>query len=297
MHVKRFFRHDLPTLNDLVMVKVIREEEEIGYYCELLEYENLEGFLPLSELVKKKYAKKHLLKPGQLLAMTINKVEQNTRLVNLTRKRVTDIEDDKTKELYRTCEDINRLVNEYYSMYLTYLKNDETKEVLDINKFMKQTIWNFYDVINDDYPKAYQYILQNPTCILSEFIFEHNFIVHVLEDVNKRITHTNKIVNIDINLVVPDENPVSKIKEIMDITDIQLNNPDYKIRALVMTSPHYRIKVDGPFNDENIINLIKDKIRDNSKKHKSTLEFSELKIEKESTCKLKYYSDHDLLKL
>ena len=294
--VERFFRDELPSLNDLVMVKVIREEDEIGYYCQLLEYNNIEGFLPLSELVKKKYAKKHILKPDQVLPMAINKVEHAHKIVNLTKKRVSNEESDKKKELYRVCNDINKLINEYYRIYLSCHKNDDK---LTITEFMDCTIWDLYETLENDYHKVYQHILHNPKSILSDDIFDSNFINLVADNVNKRITFTNKVINLDLKLIVIDENPISKIKEIMNLALLpgQAKN-EYKIKVLVLTSPYYRVRVEGDFdNFADVTEQIKNQIIENSKNIKSILNFNEPKVEREATCKIKYYSEYDLAKI
>ena len=298
MHVKRFYENDLPELNDLVMVKVIREEEEFGYYCALVEYEDLEGFLPLSELVKKKYAKKHLLKPGQMMAMFINKVEKQNRIINLSRKRVTEEEDNNKKELFKTCDDINKLVNEYYVMYISYQKKTD-HEIVDVNKFMKETIWTLYECISNDYNKAYDFILKNPTSILPTIIFDEALIVYINTDVGNRITHTSKIMILDLKLLVIDENPVTIIQEILNLDTIKISN--YKIEIFATASPHYRIKIEGPLKvedvEQDIIEIIKNQIIENSKKYNTVIEINNPIVEKESSFKIKYYSKNALLKL
>ena len=291
MNIKRFFRDELPCLNDMVMVRVTREEEEYGYYCELLEYNNIEAFLPLSELVKTKYAKKHILKPNQILPMSVSRVEGSTGHINLTKKRVSNEESDTKKDIYRVCCDINKLVNECYIMYSIYQKKSDT-DILEISDFMDQTIWNIYAELENDYPKIYQYILHNPLHLLPETIFSPIISTFVLNDISERITFTNKIIHLDLKLIVTDENPVTKIKQIMDLSGLII---PCTIKSLVITSPIYRIRIEGDFDDyTKIIQQIKNQIIQNSSNIKSILNFQEPKIEKEATCKLKNYADYDL---
>ncbi len=291
MKITRYFRNELPQPNDLVMVKVIREDEEFGYYCELLEYDHLEGFLPLSELVKTKYAKKHILKPNQIIPMSVSKVDGN--IVNLTKKRVTNEESDSKKETFKVCNDINKFVNECYIMYQKGTNNP----TLDIVSFMDQTIWNLYDEQDNDYSKIYQIILHNPLSMLPSTIFDSGLTTSIIDDVNKRISFTNKIVNLDIKLIVTDENPVSKIKQILDLSSLTFSDSTIKVKVIVMTSPIYRIKIEGDFDAyQEIIDQIKNQINQNIMNVNPNIKptFFNPKVEKEATCKLKYYADYVL---
>lgn len=288
MNVKRFYRNELPEQNEMVMVKVLREDEEFGYYCELLEYNGVEGFLPLSELVKTKYAKKHILKPDQILPMSISKVDGNN--INLTKKRVTNEESDLKKESYKICTDINKFINECYIMYK---KNNINNDILDIESFMDLTIWKLYEDNDSNYLKVYQDILHKPNSIITPNIFTNDLIDLAINDINKRISFTNKIVVIDIKLIILETEPISKIKQILNLDSLKL---DYNIKVIVMTSPFYKIKIEGDFEklDIDIINKIKNHIINNSKNIKSIVNISDPKVEKEATCKFKYYADYVL---
>ena len=229
--------------------------------------------------------------------MSVSKVENSSTIVNLTKKRVTEQEAERKKEIYRTCVDINKLINEYYAMYLSYQKNNicNNNDPMTINEFMDCTIWNLYETLENDYAKAYQYILHNPKSILPNDIFDLTFINNIEDNVIRRITFTNKVINLDLKLIVTDENPVSKIKQIMNLDDINLT---CMIKALVMTSPFYRVRIEGDFdNFIDIIECIRNRIIENSKNINATLQFSDPKVEKEATCKIKYYSDYDLSKI
>ncbi|AYV76958.1 MAG: translation initiation factor eIF-2 alpha subunit [Barrevirus sp.] len=311
MNVKRFFKNDLPLANELVMVKVVREEEEFGYYCDLLEYESLEGFLPLSELVKTKYAKKHILKPNQVLPMCINKVEKSTRIVNLTKKRVTNEESDAKKETFRICSDINRLINECFIMYQNSypsIKKEEGEEGeggegekelptgLDIDSFMDQTVWPLYELYENDFLKIYQYILINPKSILPLTIFRNP--INILANITNRISFTNSVITLDLKLTVYSEDPINKIKNILDLKELLEENANYKIRSLCLTSPLYRIRIEGDTdNFDTIIDQIKEHIENKVKNNnKINLLFLETKVEKKPDYKIKYLTDYTLAK-
>lgn len=300
MHVRRFYENELPELGDFVTVRITREEEH-GYYGNLLEYDTLEGFIPISELVNKKYTrKKHLLTEDQIIVMQVNRIEESKREVNLTRKRITPEEDESQKIKYRLCDEINKLINEYYTMYLSYQKKEDCP-VIDINEFMKETIWLLYDEIEYDYNKIYNSILKEPKCILSSHVFDTNLVDKIDKDVTGRISYTSKIINLDITLLVTDNDPLGVIKQILTTNIVNIDS-NYRIRVLAVSSPHYQIKIEGPLNPTNkicneITDIIKNQLTENSKGHNVVIKINDPIVEKESTYTIKYYSKHDLLKL
>ncbi|MCJ7636541.1 MAG: hypothetical protein MUO21_03545, partial [Nitrososphaeraceae archaeon] len=94
-------------------------------------------------------------------------------------------------------------------------------------------------------------------------------------------------------LIVTEENPISKIKQILDLSSIIV--PDYNIKVLVLTSPYYRIRIEGDFDEcQEITNKIKNQINQNSNNIKSILNICDPKVEKEATRKIKYYGDYIL---
>ncbi len=281
----RFFRNELPQSDEMVMVKVLREDEEFGYYCELLEYDGIEGFLPLSELVKTKYAKKHILKPDQILPMSISKIDGKN--INLTKKRITTEESDAKKESYKICTDINKFANECYIMYKSKSINNSS---LSQESFMDATIWRLHEAFDSDYVKIFQHMLKEPQDVFLSDIFDKDLSKLIVNDINKRISFTNKIVCIDVKLIVTEEDAVSKIKQILNLESL---NTKYNVKVLVMTSPLYRIKIEGDFEnlDADMFDQIKTIINKNSEGIKSIIDISEPIIEKEATCSIKFYGD------
>ena len=49
-----FYQHKFPKNDELVMVKIKSEDEDIGFICSLMEYNNKEGFLHLTRISKRR---------------------------------------------------------------------------------------------------------------------------------------------------------------------------------------------------------------------------------------------------
>lgn len=83
----RFYEKELPEVDDLVMVQIIRIEEH-GAYANLLEYDGIEGMLLISELSKRRIRSiSKLVRIGQIQCCAVLRVEKGN--VDLSKKRVS----------------------------------------------------------------------------------------------------------------------------------------------------------------------------------------------------------------
>lgn len=302
MNIKRFYKNEFPDQEDLIMAKVLNEND-YGYNVVLLEYDNMEGFLPSGELVKKKYVKKHLLKINTVLPLVVLRVDENRRIVDLSKKRVTDKDNLQMLSKYKTCTTINRLLNECYTMHLKYNNVNPNNVTHQIEDLMDSTIWKFYDDIgendennkNDKIDSVYQNILENPKIILPNDLFTVDFIDKVNENIEKRITKTNTIIETELSLLILEENATSKIKEIFN-TKNEINIDNYKIDIIIISPPHYKIRIDGNCNQKvnEIMELLKQKIIEKTNKYSCIIKFENSKIVSKLSYDIKFLGDFDL---
>lgn len=292
--INRFYKNEFPTNDDLVIVRVINEND-YGYNVTLLEYNNIEGLLASSELVKKKYVKKHLLKIGDVLPLIVLKVDENKSTVDLSKKRVTDNDKIKMMSKYKTCININRLLNECYIMHLKYCNENSNASVHSIENFMDSTIWKFYDDTDNKYDLVYKNILENPKIILPEELFENEFVVKANNNIARRITKKNTIIENELSLMILEEGATSKIKEIFD-TKNEISNDNYKIDIVMVSPPNYKIRIEGNCNNEanKILGILKQKIIDKTNQYSSIIKFGELKTISELAYEIKFLGDVDL---
>ena len=84
----RFYERKFPNLEELVMVKVQRIAE-MGAYVSLLEYNNMEGMILMSELSKRRFRSvTKLVKVGRLEAVMVLRVDAVKGYIDLSKSRV-----------------------------------------------------------------------------------------------------------------------------------------------------------------------------------------------------------------
>lgn len=297
MHIRRFYQKEFPDQDDIVMVQICNESD-YGYNCNLLEYGNMDGFLSISELVKGKYVKKHLLKKDEVCSLSVIKIDPVKKLVELSRKRTTDADKQTITIKYDVCSKINKLMNECYIMHIKYceIKNSQPYQ---IDQIMNDTIWKLYSETEDDqnYNKLYRDLLEDLNLILPLGLFSDDFVNKTKSNIEQRIDKTNVTMENEFLLLVTDEDAISVIKNILGGSMVQCYQ--YDINILICSPPHYKIKICGPSKEkvEQLINQIKQNIIDNSKQYSVMLKFDNIKIREEADYKLRFLGVYDLQRI
>ncbi|KAL5641016.1 hypothetical protein ACGC1H_001478 [Rhizoctonia solani] len=94
----RYYQQKYPEVDDLVMVQV-RQIAEMGAYVKLLEYDNIEGMILLSELSRRRIRSiQKLIRVGRNEVVVVLRVDKEKGYIDLSKRRVSP--EDITK-----CED------------------------------------------------------------------------------------------------------------------------------------------------------------------------------------------------
>jgi len=297
MNVKRYYKKDFPEMEDLIMAKVI-EKTEYGYNVELLEYDNLNGFISLADLMNGKYLqKKYMLKENEIVPLIVKEANAAKKIVALSRKNISEEEVTNTALRYKTCTCINRLMNEFYTMYLKFSDIHSSEIIHSINEVMDDTVWKLYSDTNDeDYGFIYMKILENPNILLPNELFTDEFIEKALKNINNRIIKQNMILELGITLLVLEEDALNKIK---DILTFNIDDKDVIITTCVMSPPTYKVKIECPDKGKGyrVLEDIKNSILEKSKKYATKVKFDDSTLASDITYDIKFLADFDLKRL
>ena len=82
----RYYRNELPAKDDVVAV-VTSEIKDLGAYVRLIEYDDIEGFIMLSQVTTKRVKTVHkFLKIGKQEFMEVLRVDENQKYIDLSKK-------------------------------------------------------------------------------------------------------------------------------------------------------------------------------------------------------------------
>nr|BAG59724.1 unnamed protein product [Homo sapiens] len=85
----RFYQHKFPEVEDVVMVNV-RSIAEMGAYVSLLEYNNIEGMILLSELSRRRIRSiNKLIRIGRNECVVVIRVDKEKGYIDLSKRRLT----------------------------------------------------------------------------------------------------------------------------------------------------------------------------------------------------------------
>lgn len=120
----RMYENVFPEVNDLVMVTV-QQVAEMGAYVTLLEYNNIEGMVLLSELSRRRIRSvQRLVRVGKNEVVVVLRVDKEKGYIDLSKRRVSPEDVDKFEEKFnksKTVHSIMRHVAEKLDMDLEML--------------------------------------------------------------------------------------------------------------------------------------------------------------------------------
>ena len=121
----RFYKKKYPDIEEVVMVNV-RAIADMGAYVHLLEYDNIEGMILLSELSRRRIRSiNKLIRVGRDEAVTVIRVDKEKGYIDLSKRRVSP-------EEVKECEDRYAKAKVTVNVHISDLRF-----ILDFKQFKK----------------------------------------------------------------------------------------------------------------------------------------------------------------
>lgn len=106
----RFYANKFPEVDDVVMVNV-RSIAEMGAYVTLLEYNNIEGMILLSELSRRRIRSiNKLIRVGRNECVVVLRVDKEKGYIDLSKRRVSPEEAKKCEEKFNKAKQVNGIL-------------------------------------------------------------------------------------------------------------------------------------------------------------------------------------------
>ncbi|CAF0821749.1 unnamed protein product [Didymodactylos carnosus] len=133
----RFYKQKLPETDDLVMVNVANIEE-MGVYVSLLEYNNIEGMILLTELSRRRIRSiNKLIRVGRNEVVVVVRVDRDKGYIDLSKRRVSPEDISKCEEKFVRGKTVNSILR-HTAEVLEIKTNEEFEELYE------KTAW-YYD--------------------------------------------------------------------------------------------------------------------------------------------------------
>lgn len=106
----RFYENKYPEVDEVVMVNV-QQIEDMGAYVKLLEYDNIEGMVLLSELSRRRIRSiQKLIRVGKNEVVVVLRVDREKGYIDLSKRRVSTEEVIKCEERYNKSKAVHSIL-------------------------------------------------------------------------------------------------------------------------------------------------------------------------------------------
>ncbi|KAF6129834.1 eukaryotic translation initiation factor 2 subunit alpha [Phyllostomus discolor] len=205
----RFYQHKFPEVEDVVMVNV-RSIAEMGAYVSLLEYNNIEGMILLSELSRRRIRSiNKLIRIGRNECVVVIRVDKEKGYIDLSKRRVSPEEAIKCEDKFTKSKTVYSILR-HVAEVLEYTKDEQ------LESLFQRTAW----VFDDKYKRpgygaydAFKHAVSDPSILDSLDLNEDEREV-LINNINRRLTPqavkiraglncSTETMPIKINLIAP----------------------------------------------------------------------------------------------
>jgi len=147
----RFYEKKFPDVDELVMVQV-RRVAEMGAYVALLEYENKEGMILLSELSKRRIRSvAKLVRVGRFEVCSILRVDQEKGYIDLSKRKVSALEITKCEENFAHAKQVHSIMRQMATTYPEWsVETWNEKVAWPLDRLHKSCYFAFKKWINEE---------------------------------------------------------------------------------------------------------------------------------------------------
>lgn len=172
----RMYENQYPDAEDLVIVQVQRVAE-MGAYVSLLEYNNIEGMILLSELSRRRIRSiNKLIRVGKTEIVIVLRVDKEKGYIDLSKRRVSVEDFAKCEEKYNKSRAVHSIMRHV----------SETCKVR-LEELYRQFGWDLYKRFGHAYD-AFKLIVQEPKKVMDNYNLADEVKQALLSNINRRLT-------------------------------------------------------------------------------------------------------------
>lgn len=228
----RFYRNKFPEIEDVVMVNV-RSIAEMGAYVHLLEYNNIEGMILLSELSRRRIRSiNKLIRVGRNECVVVIRVDKDKGYIDLSKRRVSPEEVIKCEEKFAKAKAVNSILR-HVAELLDYSSGAKLEELYE------KTAWYF----DEKYKKpgasyeAFKHAVGNPE-VLDECDIDEDTKAVLLENICRKLKPQSVKIRADIEVACTKYEGVDAVKRSLR-KGLELTSEAMPIKINLIAPPLY----------------------------------------------------------
>ena len=208
----RYYEKSMPNLGDLVMVKVTKISDTSAY-VQLLEYENIEGMIPYTEISRRRIRSiAKFVRVGKLDVATVIRLDSAKGYIDLSKKQVTEEEHQRCLERYQKAKKVHSIIASCA---------DETGVALP--QLMEKIAWPLYR----DYPHAYDALKLANTDergkekVLAPLQLQQNVLDSLLKIMSQKLKDQTYRIEVNLDITCFGSEGVDAIKKALQLAKHQ----------------------------------------------------------------------------
>ncbi|KAK3746270.1 hypothetical protein QZH41_016525 [Actinostola sp. cb2023] len=203
----RFYKHIYPEMDDVVMVNV-RSIAEMGAYVNLLEYNNREGMILLSELSRRRIRSiNKLVRVGRNECVVVLRVDKDKGYIDLSKRRVSPEEVKKCEEKFTKAKTVYSILR-HCAEILGYESDEQLEDLYE------KSAWYFdqkYKTPGSSYD-AFKLAVTDPA-ILNELDLDEKTRETLLANIKRRLTPQAMKIRADLEVVCYGYEGIDAVKQ------------------------------------------------------------------------------------
>ncbi|XP_076761789.1 eukaryotic translation initiation factor 2 subunit alpha [Xylocopa sonorina] len=236
----RFYKEKYPEVEDVVMVNV-RSIAEMGAYVHLLEYNNIEGMILLSELSRRRIRSiNKLIRVGKTEPVVVIRVDKEKGYIDLSKRRVSAEDVEKCTERYAKAKAVNSILR-HVAELLHYDSDDQLEELY------QKTAWHFEEKYKKQKASAYDFFKQSvldPSILAECGLDEHTKEV-LLNNIKRKLTSQAVKIRADVEVACYGYEGIDAVKAALK-AGLALSTDELPIKINLIAPPLYVMTTSTP---------------------------------------------------
>ena len=222
-----------PEVDEVVMVQV-KSIAEMGAYVQLLEYNNIEGMILLSELTRRRIRSvSKLIKVGRVEPVMVLRVDKEKGYIDLSKRRVSPEDVAACEEKYNKSKMVHSIMR--------HTAETTTATLVDLYEHMA---WPLYAKYGHCF-EAFKHMVDDPDKVLDELkkpdgspAVNDEVKNALVKDIRRRMTPQPLKIRADVELTCFAYDGVLHIKEAMRAAEA-VSTEECKVKISLVASPLY----------------------------------------------------------
>lgn len=224
----RFYENQYPEVDDVVVVKVI-SIAEMGAYVHLVEYNNIEGMILLSELSRRRIRSiNKLIRIDRIEYVVVLRVDKEQGYIDLSKRRVSMEEIRKCEEKVSKARAVNSILRHVAEICHC-----------DLEKLYEQTAWKLAKTHGTAY-EAFRLAVGSPESVLKSLELDQGIYDTLVANIKLRLTPQPLKIRADIGVSCFEYEGIDAVKRALQ-AGLDLSTEEEEVKINLHAPPKYVI--------------------------------------------------------